>query len=327
MKKSLLVAMISAGLLGSMMPVYAEEITAAQTETVEEAAAQTEAVETEAQAETTAAAEQAAPVHEALTVLSGVEGVTVYNETDSLVKQVSVRKSFEKEWISEETEVTAFVPEEGSIYDLKIETEDADVLVYLGLSFEEVKEIALYEKEDAVYTVVLNAKDEEVSTEEYALVTTEEAAVYYTTSNLNVREIPSTDGEKLGMFSLASEISVYGKTEGWYLVSYENAYAYVSADYVTDDKAVADAKLEEAKAAEAAAAAAKQAAASQPSYSEPSYSEPSYSEPSYSEPEVQEPTVSEVYEVSRETVPSCDDPDHGTIYITYSDGSVSVETY
>ncbi len=34
-----------------------------------------------------------------------------------------------------------------------------------------------------------------------------------------------------------------------------------------------------------------------------------------------------VFEVSRESVPGCDDPKHGTTYITYSDGSTAVFEY
>lgn len=33
------------------------------------------------------------------------------------------------------------------------------------------------------------------------------------------------------------------------------------------------------------------------------------------------------YEVSRENVPGCDDPKHGTTYITYSDGSIDTVEY
>ncbi len=44
------------------------------------------------------------------------------------------------------------------------------------------------------------------------------------------------------------------------------------------------------------------------------------------QPAVQIPT-SRRYEVSRENVASCEDPDHGTTYITYSDGSVQTIDY
>ena len=35
----------------------------------------------------------------------------------------------------------------------------------------------------------------------------------------------------------------------------------------------------------------------------------------------------ERYEINRENVPGCDDPDHGTTYITYSDGTIEAVDY
>lgn len=35
----------------------------------------------------------------------------------------------------------------------------------------------------------------------------------------------------------------------------------------------------------------------------------------------------DAYVVSREKIPGCGDPDHGTVYITYSDGIVKAEEY
>ncbi len=49
-------------------------------------------------------------------------------------------------------------------------------------------------------------------------------------------------------------------------------------------------------------------------------------QPESSQPAVQIPT-SQPYEVSRENVASCEDPDHGTTYIAYSDGSVQTIDY
>lgn len=276
------------------------------------AAAEETELQTEAatEMETEAAVVQ---VHETVMTLGEETVITVINETDSEMKTAAIRKAFEEEW-TEEADLETFVPEEDAVYDLRLDTEDGDVLLYAGISFDDWTEIRLYEKEDAVYVVCADAEGEETSMEKYPVVMLEEAVTNWTLSNLNVRALPSTEGEKIEVISVASEVTVYGELEGWYLIRHEEGYAYVAADYLTEDQELADQKAEEIREAERQAA---EAAAQQAQYQ-------ASSSQSYSAPSTQTP---QVYEVSRENIPGCDDPSHGTTIITYSDGSQSVIPY
>lgn len=55
---------------------------------------------------------------------------------------------------------------------------------------------------------------------------------YTTTSNINVRSSPSTDGQLLGQYSAYAQISVYAIENGWAWIDYGGTDAYVSANYI-----------------------------------------------------------------------------------------------
>lgn len=58
--------------------------------------------------------------------------------------------------------------------------------------------------------------------------------LYSTVTTLNVRSIPSTGGDKLGMVGQDVPLSVTGKcANGWYRISYNGGVGYVSGEYVT----------------------------------------------------------------------------------------------
>ena len=62
----------------------------------------------------------------------------------------------------------------------------------------------------------------------------------YAKSSVNVRNLPSTDGEKLGGLTKAQEVSVTGQCNetGWYRIDYNGGTGYVSSDYLVNDKPV-----------------------------------------------------------------------------------------
>ena len=62
----------------------------------------------------------------------------------------------------------------------------------------------------------------------------------YAKSSVNVRILPSTDGEKLGGLSKGQEVSVSGQCNetGWYRISYNGGVGYVSSSYLVDEKPV-----------------------------------------------------------------------------------------
>ncbi len=61
----------------------------------------------------------------------------------------------------------------------------------------------------------------------------------WTTSNLNVRDLPDTEGEKLGQLTLGQDVHVTGqcKETNWYRIEYNGGAGYVSNEYLSDEKA------------------------------------------------------------------------------------------
>ena len=64
------------------------------------------------------------------------------------------------------------------------------------------------------------------------------SATKYATRTVNVRSLPSTDGEKIGALSTNDEITITGQCNetGWYRFEYNGQTAYVFGDYVSDNK-------------------------------------------------------------------------------------------
>ena len=62
----------------------------------------------------------------------------------------------------------------------------------------------------------------------------------YAKSSVNVRDLPSTDGNKLGGLSSGQAVTVTGKCNetGWYRIDYNGSVAYVSNSYLVDNKPV-----------------------------------------------------------------------------------------
>jgi uncharacterized protein YgiM (DUF1202 family) len=63
----------------------------------------------------------------------------------------------------------------------------------------------------------------------------------YAKSSVNVRDLPSTDGNKLGGLSTNQEVTVTGQCNetGWYAIEYKGSTGYVSNKYLSDEKVVA----------------------------------------------------------------------------------------
>lgn len=62
----------------------------------------------------------------------------------------------------------------------------------------------------------------------------------YAANSVNVRDLPSTDGEKLGGLSTNQEVAVTGQCNetSWYRISYNNGEAFVSDKYLVTEKVV-----------------------------------------------------------------------------------------
>lgn len=64
----------------------------------------------------------------------------------------------------------------------------------------------------------------------------------YAKSAVNVRDLPSTDGKKIGSLKASQEITVTGKCDqtGWYRFELNNTTGYVSDKYIVSEKPVSD---------------------------------------------------------------------------------------
>lgn len=64
--------------------------------------------------------------------------------------------------------------------------------------------------------------------------------VMYAKSSVNVRDLPNTDGTKLGGLSTNQEVAVNGQCNetGWYRIDYNGGIAYVSDKYLVTEKVV-----------------------------------------------------------------------------------------
>ncbi len=69
---------------------------------------------------------------------------------------------------------------------------------------------------------------------------TDLTATKYAKSSVNVRDLPSTDGNKLGSLTERDSVAVTGqcKETNWYRINYNGGVAYVSNSYLVDTKPV-----------------------------------------------------------------------------------------
>ena len=67
---------------------------------------------------------------------------------------------------------------------------------------------------------------------------TDMSATMYAQQSVNVRDLPSTDGNKLGALALNQTVTVTGQCNetGWYRIDYNGSAAYVSNNYLGDSK-------------------------------------------------------------------------------------------
>lgn len=78
--------------------------------------------------------------------------------------------------------------------------------------------------------------------EEAGYTCTEMTQTMYAKSAVNVRDLPGTDGNKIGSLKASEEITVTGKCDqtGWYRFDLNGATAYVSDKYIVSEKPVAN---------------------------------------------------------------------------------------
>ena len=107
---------------------------------------------------------------------------------------------------------------------------DEETVTEDGITVEEVTSEAI---EEATEPAI------EPTTEPQSQYTyTDMSATMYAKSSVNVRSLPSADGERLGSLSTNQEVTVTGQCNetGWYRIEYNGAVAYVSNNYLSDTK-------------------------------------------------------------------------------------------
>ena len=110
------------------------------------------------------------------------------------------------------------------VVDTQVETEPADV--------PETEPVAEPETEPAP------VEPETEAVEEVTYTYTDLSQTMYAKRDVNVRDLPSVDGNKIDGLSFAEEVSVTGKCNetGWYRISYGGKVGYVSNSYLVSEK-------------------------------------------------------------------------------------------
>ena len=111
----------------------------------------------------------------------------------------------------------------------------------------ETTEIEVASVEEPESTTEPSTEEPEANTEPSTEEVTEEpkpeytytdmSATMYATQTVNVRNLPNTDGEKVGSLSTNQEVAITGQAStGWYRIQYNGSEAYVSNKYLSDEK-------------------------------------------------------------------------------------------
>lgn len=118
-------------------------------------------------------------------------------------------------------------------------------------TIENIKQEEVVENEDIIEEITEDSKEEIVAetsekiVEEVSFTYLDLNKTMYSTTNLNVRNMPNADGEKLGSFQKGTAVEVTGscRETGWLRVKYGSQTGYVSADYMSDEKPVVEAMV------------------------------------------------------------------------------------
>ena len=85
--------------------------------------------------------------------------------------------------------------------------------------------------------IVADKEEYDAAWEEFPyLVTALDETVRYAAQSVNIRSLPSEDGEILGNFNTNDEITVIGESGDWYQISYDDDTAYVFKSLTSENK-------------------------------------------------------------------------------------------
>ena len=144
---------------------------------------------------------------------------------------------------TEQTE-TATVREENTVAQKEDSEETEEVIVQEPEGPEEPDKGIETETKDQpevvepMETVAPEPAEEPIPEPQVIYTYTDMSAIMYAQKTVNVRDLPDTNGNKVGSLSTNDEITVIGQCNetGWYQFEYNGTVAFVSNDYVSDNK-------------------------------------------------------------------------------------------
>ena len=183
-----------------------------------------------------------------LKIVAGIAAVVVVGGVAAAVTVASQRA--EEAFVGAQDESTQDVARLEDSEDRETSTADIDVT---GLDedtsqddskatdeTESIEEVEAEEKNSIEENENIEPEEEEGTeqTAEAEYTYTDMSATMYATQTVNVRTLPSTDGDKVGSLSTNQEIAVTGQCNetSWYRFDYNGQTAYVSNNYVSDTK-------------------------------------------------------------------------------------------
>ena len=116
--------------------------------------------------------------------------------------------------------------------------EEATEVIEEAVTRMEVSEEQEEPEEDVVELPIIESEEESVEEAEYSY--SDMNQTMYASQSVNVRNLPSTDGDKVGGLSAAQAVAVTGKCNetGWYRIEYNGGEAFVSDSYLVNEKPV-----------------------------------------------------------------------------------------
>lgn len=94
------------------------------------------------------------------------------------------------------------------------------------------------ENTESTESTKVQAEPQTTEPEQSTYSYTDKSATMYAQSSVNVRDLPDTNGNKVGGLSTNQEVSVTGQCNetGWYRINYNGGTAYVSNSYLGESK-------------------------------------------------------------------------------------------
>lgn len=156
-------------------------------------------------------------------IVESKEDETMETTESTEIETVEVEEDSEEQQEDEVTENSEAVEE--LVESAEIETVESEA------NSEEPTEVDVPTENSA-------AVSEEPESSEAAFTYTDLSKAMYAKTSVNVRNLPSTDGSKIGSLKTNDEVQVTGQCNetGWYRITYGDGEAYVSNKYLDDNK-------------------------------------------------------------------------------------------